>query len=215
MDINLLLKVLIVILAYLFGSIPTAYILFKIKRGGDIRKYGSGNVGATNIIRTLGVGAGLFTIVCDVLKGFLPVLAVYFIYRDDLILLAVVSVAAILGHDFPVYIKFRGGKAICTSYGVVMGVSVLPFISNPIWLRIIPVFTILAVWGIFFAITRIVSLSSLIAAVATPLSYFFTKYPYVIVIAASVWALLTFITHRDNIKRLIRGEEKKIKGRRE
>lgn len=213
MGVNLFFKVLIVIFAYLLGSVPTAYILFRIKKGGDIREYGSGNVGATNIIRTVGTGAGIFTIFCDILKGFLPVLLVWLTYREDLILLAVVSVAAILGHDFPVYIRFRGGKAIATSYGVVVGICVLPFVSNPLWMRMIPMFAILATWGIFFAITRIVSSGSLAAAVVTPLSYFFAGYPYVIVIGAAAWALLTFITHRKNIVRLIRGEEKKIKGR--
>ncbi len=213
MGVTILIKILIVAIAYLFGSIPVAFVLFKIKKGDDIRKYGSGNVGGTNIIRTLGAGWGLFTIFADVLKGFLPVLAVYLIYPGDFILLAVVTIAVVLGHDFPVYIKFRGGKAIATTYGIVVGIAALPFISGPAWFRILPLFIVLGIWAIVFIITRIVSLGSLVAAVCTPVVLYFFKYPLAIVIAAVFWALLTFITHRENIKRLVRGEEKKTRGK--
>ena len=213
MAITILIKILITIIVYLFGSIPTAYILFKIKKGDDIRKYGSGNVGGTNVIRTLGTGWGLFIIIVDMIKGFLPILAVYFICPDDFILLAAVSTVAILGHVFPVYIKFRGGKAISTTYGVVVGISALPFISEPVWFRILPLFVTIGIWAIVFIITRIVSLGSLIAAISTPVILYFFKYPLAMVIAAFFWALIIFITHRVNIKRLIRGEEKRIKGK--
>ncbi len=213
MAITILIKILITIIVYLFGSIPTAYILFKIKKGDDIRKYGSGNVGGTNVIRTLGTGWGLFIIIVDMLKGFLPILAVYFIYPDDFILLAAVSTVVILGHVFPVYIKFRGGKAISTTYGVVVGISALPFISEPVWFRILPLFVTIGIWAIVFIITRIVSLGSLIAVISTPVILYFFKYPLAMVIAAFFWALIIFITHRVNIKRLIRGEEKRIKGK--
>ena len=124
MGIAILLKILIVITAYLIGSIPTAYILFKIKKGDDIRKYGSGNVGGTNVIRTLGTSWGIITIILDVIKGFIPVLIAYLIYPGDLVLVAVTSVAAVLGHRFPVYIRFRGGKAIAITFGVIIGISV-------------------------------------------------------------------------------------------
>ena len=213
MAITILIKILITIIVYLFGSIPTAYILFKIKKGDDIRKYGSGNVGGTNVIRTLGTGWGLFIIIVDMLKGFLPILAVYFIYPDDFILLAAVSTVAMLGHVFPVYIKFRGGKAISTIYGVVVGISALPFISEPVWFRILPLFVTIGIWAIVFIITRIVSLGSLIAAISTPVILYFFKYPLAVVIAGIFCAILIFITHRVNIKRLIRGEEKRIKGK--
>ncbi len=213
MTMAILIKILITIIAYLFGSIPTAYLLYKIKKGDDIRKYGSGNVGGTNVIRTLGTAWGLFIIIIDMLKGFLPILAVYFIYPDDFILLAAVAVAVVLGHVFPVYIKFRGGKAISTTFGVVAGISSLPFIMEPTWLRILPMFLALGVWILVFVITRIVSLGSLVAAAAVPVCFYFTRYPLAIVIAGIFCAILIFITHRENIKRLIRGEEKRIKGK--
>ncbi len=213
MGIAILFKILIVLLAYLIGSIPTAYILFKIKKGDDIRKYGSGNVGGTNIIRTLGTSWGVLTIFADAMKGFLPILISYLVYPSDLVLVAVVSVAAVLGHIFPIYIKFKGGKAISTTLGVVVGISSLPFVLNPAWLRILPMFILLGIWGIVFAISKTVSLGSLIAAFATPIVFYFTRYPWFIVVAAFFWGLLVFISHRNNIKRLIRGEEKKIKGK--
>ena len=210
---TILIKILITIIAYLFGSIPTAYLLYKIKKGDDIRKHGSGNVGGTNVIRTLGTGWGLFIIIVDILKGFLPILVVYLIYPDDFILLAAVMVAVVLGHVFPIFIKFRGGKAIATTFGTIIGISALPFIMEPTWLRILPMFLALGVWILVFVITRIVSLGSLIGAVAVPICFYFTRYPLAIVIAGIFCAILIFITHRENIKRLVRGEEKRIKGK--
>ena len=210
---TILIKILITMIAYLFGSIPTAYLLYKIKKGDDIRKYGSGNVGGTNVIRTLGTGWGLFIIIVDILKGFLPILVAYLIYPDDFILLAAVMVAVVLGHVFPVFIKFRGGKAIATTYGTIIGISALPFIMEPTWLRILPMFLVLGVWILIFAITRIVSMGSLIAAASVPICFYFTRYPLAIVIAGIFCAILIFITHRENIKRLVRGEEKRIKGK--
>jgi glycerol-3-phosphate acyltransferase PlsY len=210
---TILIKILIVIITYLFGSIPTAYLLYKIRKGDDIRKYGSGNVGGTNVIRTLGTGWGLFIIFVDMLKGFLPILIVYFIYPDDFILLAAVAVAVVLGHIFPIYIGFKGGKAVATTYGTIIGISSLPFISEPTWLRILPIFLVIGIWLLVFAISRIISLGSLIAAASVPVCFYFTRYPLAIVIAGLICAILIFITHRENIKRLVRGEEKRIKGK--
>ncbi len=211
MGIDLFYKIIFVIAAYLFSSFPTAYIIHKIKRGDDIRKYGSGNVGGTNVTRTLGVSYGIITIIADIVKGFIPVLVLYFIYPQDFILLAVISVVIILGHDFPVFISFKGGKGIAVSFGVIIGICSLPFMNNPVWLEIIPIFAILGTWALIFGILRIVSIGSLFAAAVTPISFYFTGYNWPIVVASFFWGMLIFITHRENIKRLIRGEEKKLK----
>lgn len=213
MEVAFFYRILMVIASYLFGAVPTAYVVYWFKKGADIRKEGSGNVGGTNVARTLGAGAGIMTIIIDMLKGFLPIMVAYFIYPQDLILVSIISVAVIVGHDFPVYIKFKGGKGIATSFGVIVGVCALPFTGQPVFMRIGPIFTILAAAAIFFLIFRIVSVSSLAAAVATPISFYFFHYPMVIVITAAVWSVLAFITHRGNIKRLINKQEKKIKGR--
>jgi len=211
MSITLFYKIILVICSYLFGAFPTAYIVYKIRKGGDIRRYGSGNVGGTNITRTLGVSLGIITIITDMVKGFIPVLVVCLIFPNDLVLISISAVAVILGHDFPVYINFKGGKGIATSYGVIVALSSLPYLSNPVWLEILPIFIILITWAVVFLIFRIVSVGSLVAAIATPLSFFFSKYPLPVVIAGIFMCVLAFITHRNNIKRLIKGEEKKIK----
>ncbi|MBE3102066.1 MAG: glycerol-3-phosphate 1-O-acyltransferase PlsY [Firmicutes bacterium] len=195
----------------MFGSIPIAYILYKAKTGGDIREKGSGNVGGTNIARTVGATAGVITILIDVLKGFLPIMAVYFLFPDDLILVAITTVVTVLGHDYSIYLNFKGGKGIATSLGTIIGLCSFPFANVTVLIRILPMIMVLAVWLIILIIFRIVSLASLIAAVATPLSFYFSKYPLAIVIAAIFLFILTFIAHRDNIKRLIKKEEKKLK----
>jgi len=217
MNINLFYKIIFITSAYLFGAFPTAYVIHRIKKGDDIRKYGSGNVGGTNITRTLGAGYGILTIVVDVIKGFTPILVLYFIYPQiypqdkALILLSIVSVAVILGHDFPAYIKFKGGKGIAASLGVVIGVSMLPFMDNPIWLKILPFIIIFGTWAVILLVFRIVSLASLSATITAPIAFYFTGYTWPIVIAAFFWCALTFFTHRENIKRLINKEEKKLK----
>lgn len=207
------LKTLFVVFSYLFGAFPTAYVIYRLKKGSDIRSEGSGNVGGTNVARTLGAKEGIITILADIIKGFIPIMLAYFFFPGDLVLLSIASVAVIVGHDFPVYLKFKGGKGIATSFGVIIGVCSFPFTIQPTYLRIGPIFTILIAAGIFFLIFKIVSVSSLAAAVATPLSYYFFNFPPIIVITSIVWAALAVFTHRDNIKRLIRKEEKKIKGK--
>ncbi|MCG9480065.1 MAG: glycerol-3-phosphate 1-O-acyltransferase PlsY [Actinomycetia bacterium] len=203
-------KTLFIILAYLFGAFPTAYVLYRIRRGSDIRMEGSGNVGGTNVARTMGAGAGVLTIIIDIIKGFLPMMAVYFIFAGDLLMASLASVAVILGHDFPVYLKFKGGKGISTSFGVIIGMCAFPFTVQATYFRIAPIFTILVTAALFFLIFKIVSVSSIAAAVATPLSFYFFKFPTIIVITAAIWGFLALIAHRGNIGRLIRKEEKKI-----
>jgi glycerol-3-phosphate acyltransferase PlsY len=213
MTITIIYKILIVIVSYLLGAFPTGFVIYKFRTGGDIRNQGSGNVGGTNVTRTVGTSFGIITIIADVIKGFLPVLAVYFLYPEDLILLTIAIAAVILGHDYPVFLRFKGGKGISSSYGVIIGLCSFPFANNAVWLRILPAIIILSVWLIIFFTLRIVSVASLSAAIVVPLSFYFTKYPLAIVIAAISLFVLTFIAHRDNIKRLIKREEKKLKGR--
>jgi glycerol-3-phosphate acyltransferase PlsY len=186
-------------------------LIYKIKKGGDIRNEGSGNVGGTNVTRTAGVFAGVATIALDALKGFIPILALYYLFPEDLILLVFVAVAAVLGHDFPVYLKFKGGKGISTSFGVIIGICSFPFTGIALWLRILPIFIVFFSWGIVFLASRIVSLASLIGAALSPLSFYFTKHSLHAVIVGIFIFILTLIAHRDNIKRLIRKEEKQLK----
>jgi acyl phosphate:glycerol-3-phosphate acyltransferase len=207
----LIFKIIIVVVAYLIGSVPTAYLVYKTKTGKDIRNEGSGNVGGTNVTRVIGMGFGALTVIADILKGFIPVMVCYILYPGDLILPAITSVAVVFGHDYPIYLKFKGGKGISSSYGVIMALCIFPFAQNlSIWIRLIPLFTILFMWIVTFGVSRIVSLSSLVAAVATPLAFYFSGHPLPVFIASICLFVLTFVAHRDNIRRLIKKEEKKL-----
>ncbi|HEY4672325.1 MAG TPA: glycerol-3-phosphate 1-O-acyltransferase PlsY [Gemmatimonadaceae bacterium] len=188
-----------VIIAYLAGSIPSAYIAGKL-RGVDLRQHGSGNLGATNVVRVLGRNTGIAVFFADLLKGFLPV---YFLpmytetLRPGLWALAY-GVAAILGHVKPVFLLGRGGgKGVATASGVFMALALVPMLITEV------------VWIIVFATTRYVSLASLAGAAALPIAivalYRDPRSP--VFIASVIIASFVFWTHRANIGRLRRGEE--------
>src|SRR3954462_4147427 len=187
------------IIAYLAGSIPSAYIAGKL-RGVDLRQHGSGNLGATNVVRVLGRNTGIAVFFADLLKGFLPV---YFLpmytetLRPGLWALAY-GVAAIFGHVKPVFLLGRGGgKGVATASGVFMALALVPMLITEV------------VWIIVFATTRYVSLASLAGAAALPIAivalYRDPRSP--VFIASVIIASFVFWTHRANIGRLRRGEE--------
>lgn len=185
------------VIAYLFGSINSAILVCKLKGLPDPRTIGSGNAGATNILRIAGKEAAIMVLVGDVLKGFIPViLAALFGLR--FMSLGLVAVAALLGHIYPVFFGFQGGKGVATALGGILAIS--------FWLGIIA----LLVWIIVVAITRYVSVASLAAAlVAVLLSPWLTgNISYFIPIA--IMALLIFWGHQDNLQRLRDGTESKI-----
>jgi len=188
-----------VIIAYLAGSIPSAYIAGKL-RGVDLRKHGSGNLGATNVVRVLGTRIGIAVFVADFLKGFLPV---YFLppqtetLRPGLWAL-VYGVAAIAGHVKPIFLLWKGGgKGVATASGVFMALALVPMLITEV------------VWIIVFAISRYVSLASLAGAAVLPIAilvwYRDPRSP--IFIASVLISAFVFWTHRANIGRLRRGEE--------
>ncbi|HEY5087104.1 MAG TPA: glycerol-3-phosphate 1-O-acyltransferase PlsY [Gemmatimonadaceae bacterium] len=188
-----------IVIAYVAGSIPSAYLAGKW-RGVDLRKRGSGNLGATNVVRVLGIRIGALVFIVDTLKGFLPVFflpALTGTARPEIMSLAIGG-AAILGHVRPVFLLGqKGGKGVATAGGVFLGVA---------WL---PALVAFAVWIVVFATSRYVSVASLSAALALPFAFFFTGVhlsdPFFI--ASIVVALFVFFTHRANIGRLRRGEE--------
>jgi acyl phosphate:glycerol-3-phosphate acyltransferase len=188
-----------VILSYIAGSIPSAYLAGKA-RGIDLRKHGSGNLGATNVVRVLGPRIGALVFVADLLKGFLPV---YFLprYTETLrpeLWALVFGAAAILGHVKPVFLLWRGGgKGVATASGVFLALAFLPMLVAE------------ALWIIVFYFTRYVSLASLIAAAVLPFAILaWSRNPLSPVFVASVViAVFVFWTHRANIGRLRRGEE--------
>jgi acyl phosphate:glycerol-3-phosphate acyltransferase len=188
-----------VILSYIAGSIPSAYLAGKA-RGIDLRKHGSGNLGATNVVRVLGPRIGGVVFLADLLKGFLPV---YFLpgYTETLrpeLWALVFGAAAILGHVKPIFLLWRGGgKGVATASGVFLALAFLPMLVAE------------ALWIIVFYFTRYVSLASLIAAAVLPFAILaWSRNPLSLVFLASVViALFVFWTHRANIGRLRRGEE--------
>jgi len=179
--------------AYLLGSIPTGYVLGKFS-GVDVRQVGSGNVGATNVARAVGKWQGVLTLLADAVKGMVPV-AVGLRMQLQPEAIAAIASAAFLGHLYPVFLKFRGGKGVATGLGAL--------------LMIAPLATLLLV-GIFAAVvfsTRLVSLSSIIAAAMAPLALWIFFQPPAIVSMGAFLAAMIVWRHRGNIQRLLAGTE--------
>lgn len=188
--------VLAVIGAYLCGSIPTGVLIAR-QLGVDVRTVGSGNIGATNVARGAGKKAGILTLLGDAAKGLIPILVVRFFALGEMTL-AGVAIAALLGHIFPIFLGFSGGKGVATGLGVFLGLA--PYV----------ILLALLVFAVTFALTRIVSLSSLVATAATPVFLFLLAYPRGHVIAGVVIAGLIIVSHRENIARLRKGQEPKF-----
>jgi glycerol-3-phosphate acyltransferase PlsY len=182
--------------AYLLGSIPTGLLLARAK-GVDIRAVGSGNIGATNVSRTLGKRLGVLVLVLDALKGLAPVLAARFLHLGSEVM-AAVGLAAILGHVFPVWLRFRGGKGVATALGVFTALTPLAAAAAVL----IYLATVL--------VTRISSVGSLLAATGLLGAMVIAREPPpILLLGAAVWALILF-RHRSNIRRLLRREEGKV-----
>ena len=185
------------VLSYLVGSIPFAYLIAKHFKGIDIRKHGSGNPGATNVYR-IDKRLGLLAFFCDVLKGFVPVLLAVKANPSSDVLVIFVTLAVILGHMFTIFLNFKGGKGVATGCGAFLAISPLATL------------TCLLVFAIVLAISRYVSLSSICAAVMLPVSLFIFSAPNIILIFSIAIAIIVIIKHYANIKRLIAGTENKI-----
>ena len=203
--------ILAVAAAYLLGSIPTGFLVGR-SRGIDIRTVGSGNIGATNVLRTLGKPAGIAVLLADALKGWLAVwLAARLICnwaapgadprtREWFALCA--GVAAILGHNYTCWLRFKGGKGVATSAGVL--VALVP------WSLLI----ILGLWIVVFALSRFVSLASICAAAVLPIAVWLTGESVTMIIVMTALAVMAIGKHRANITRLISGTENRISLRR-
>ena len=182
------------IVSYLMGSIPFGLILTKIFLKKDIRDIGSGNIGATNALRTGNKFIGYSTLILDIIKAVIPVLYVKVNFPD---LIYVSALCAFLGHVFPVWLKFKGGKGVATYIGILFSINIfLGFIFCGSWL-------------IIFLLTRYSSLSSLIGSLAIPVYIFF--YEEISATFFGIMFILIFYTHRENIKRLKNKEETKTK----
>ena len=183
------------IASYLMGSIPFGFILTKIFLKKDIRDIGSGNIGATNALRTGNKLIGYSTLVMDIAKAIIPVIYVKINYPD---LIYIASLCAFLGHVFPVWLKFKGGKGVATYVGILFSINILLGI----------VFVI--VWGIIFLIFKFSSLSSIIGSLSIPV-YLIVTGQMNDTVFFGIMFILIFFTHRENIKRLKNKEETKTK----
>jgi acyl phosphate:glycerol-3-phosphate acyltransferase len=184
------------IFAYLLGSIPFGLVLSRLGGYGDIRKIGSGNIGATNVLRTGNKGLAAATLALDVAKGAVAVLA---LAPWGPVAASVGAVAVVLGHLFPVWLRFKGGKGVATAGGAILAY---------LW----PVgLAALATWLIVAAVTRYSSLAAVVAAVLAPLFAWFASHRAMPVIVVAILAVLILIRHAENIGRLLRGEESRIR----
>ena len=187
------LEVALVPLAYLAGSIPTGVLLAR-RAGVDVREVGSGNVGATNVARTAGKGLGALTLFGDAAKGALPVAAARWLGASDAVV-AASGVAAVLGHVFSIFLGLRGGKGVATALGVLLALALA---ATPIPL---------VAFALTFALSRIVSLASIVAVLTAPPAVAWLDYSLPIVVAASAIAGVIVWKHRENVARLRAGTE--------
>ena len=183
------------LLSYLLGSIPFGFLLTKIFLKKDIREIGSGNIGATNALRTGNKIIGYATLIFDILKSILPVIYVK-IYFPQLVYVS--SLCAFLGHVFPIWLKFKGGKGVATYLGILFALNIyfsLIFIIS---------------WFVTFSLSKYSSLASLVASISIPIYLLFSS-QFNQVIFFTIMFILIFFTHRENIKRLKNKEETKTK----
>ncbi len=186
--------IIVIILSYLLGSIPFGLILTQIFLKKDIRDIGSGNIGATNALRSGNKLIGYSTLFLDIFKAILPVLYIKLNFSD---LVYISALSVFLGHVFPVWLKFKGGKGVATYVGIIFSLNISYFL----------VFGI--TWILIFLISKYSSLASLVATLSIPIYLFFTNGNQVIFF--SIMFILIFYTHRENIKRLKNKEEIKTK----
>jgi len=198
--------VLGILLSCLIGSIPTAYIYGKLARGIDIRGHGSGNIGATNTFRVLGKWPGIFVLVCDILKGVAAVVAVSFILKISGILsCAALGLAAVSGHNWTIFLNFKGGKGIATSLGVLLGLAMsFPGLWPALGLTLL-------VWVSVFMMTGYVSLASMMAALALPVFVLSLHLSPEMAILSAVLCIFVIIRHKSNITRLLSGTENRVR----
>ncbi len=193
------------IIAYFIGSIPFGFLIAKFVKGIDIRQVGSGNPGATNVARALGKPYGILVFFLDMLKGFLPLYFFDRLFSGDGHNLALIlcGVGVICGHTFPVFLRFKGGKAAATGCGVFL------------WLAPVPLFIALAVWSLTVFISRYISLGSMVSSVALVASLLlFGKAPFghglPLTLFSIFISILLIIRHKSNIKRILNGTESKV-----
>jgi glycerol-3-phosphate acyltransferase PlsY len=187
----------LILFAYLLGSVSFGILLAAVQGGPDLRHSGSGNIGATNVARTMGKAAGLCTLLGDGVKGLLPVLLAQWCTSSSAVI-AAVALSAVVGHMFPLYYRFQGGKGVATALGVFLPTLSLPLLGG------------LVVWVLVVAVWHYVSAGSVLAAIVLPILAAILAYPPPLIGVALIIALLVIYKHRSNIQRLLEGTEPKL-----
>ena len=196
---NDLLFIFVLIVIYLIAAIPTGIVLSRLMGSEDIREKGSGNIGATNVYRVAGRLAGILTLTGDTLKGFLPLLVCKSFLEPTPTQLGVASAVAIIGHCYPIYLKFKGGKGVATALGIFLVLSPQVVLGA------------LIIFALAVGITRYISLGSILAALSAPLLILMLNYPSPIFLATLFIATLVVWRHRSNIRQLLDGTENRFK----
>ena len=187
-----------IIICYLIGSMPFGYIVAKVVKKIDIRDYGSGNIGATNAFRVLGPWLASLVLIGDLLKGFLAIVLFYQLNIDSLFVIILGGLAVIVGHDWSIFLEFKGGKGIATTYGVFLALNPkIALLSALIWLIVI-------------ALTRYASLASILSLSVLVVLMLWFKQPQEYIIFSVIILALALYRHRGNILRLKEGKEKKF-----
>ncbi len=195
-----MIKPFLLLLAYLIGGIPFGYLLVRLKTGRDVRSMGSGNIGATNVLRTAGRGIGVLTLLLDILKGYLAVWLMGYFAGDSPVWLSAAALAVMAGHTFPIFLKFKGGKAVAS------------FLGAFLYLTPVPLLAILVVFVIAVAVTNYVSFGSVLAAGTFPLAVFLILHPdWPILGAALAAGILIVYRHRANLERISSGTEHRFR----
>jgi acyl phosphate:glycerol-3-phosphate acyltransferase len=184
------------LIAYLLGSVPTGYIIGS-RAGIDVRKAGSGNVGATNVARVVGKRQGIFTLIADTAKGLVPVVIALKLGLAPVAVVAV-GIAAFLGHLYPIFLKFRGGKGVATAFGVFLGLA--PWAAGILML----------IFAVVVRMTRVVSLGSMVTAACAPLVLWLLHCSPALIVMGGFIAAMIIFRHRENIRRLFSGTEPKL-----
>lgn len=193
-----MIKMALFLLSYLIGSISFSYLLTKILRNEDIREHGSGNAGATNTLRVLGKGPAIAVLLLDCLKGILVVSVVSWL-TDSSVLAVISGLIAVIGHNYPVFYGFKGGKGVATAIGVFAAIAFIPSL-------LAGVIAIITIW-----VTRFVSLGSIVFLVLTPFIMLYKfDLPLDAVLASFCLSIVSLWKHRENMVRLWRGNERKI-----
>lgn len=196
MTINLIISL---ILAYLIGGIPFGYVLVRFTIGKDVRSMGSGNIGATNVHRSAGQKAGVIVLLLDILKGFIAVYLASLLNHGAPLAVSLAALAVMAGHAFPIFLKFKGGKAVAS------------FIGAFLYIAPVPLLAVLLIFVIVVALSHYISLGSILAALLFPLAVWIVMHPPLpIVIAAVIAGLFIVYRHKANIARLLAGNENRF-----